>query len=191
MVSFRGPQPSNFVPFTPNKWENFERRKENQGFKNLYIKIVRQSQLLISIDHLPLSSVTNGSLIKLHLFPFLTTLLFALQITVRDSQFFSKVTHFDKDNVKVTELPNKEAPEVNKPEQQPPFIPETMAYMVIMMSLTKSPPPPRLLTTPTRPSLRTPTTRTTTMMPITQGSPKPVTTTSITTRILMRVTNMS
>ncbi|RZB65006.1 hypothetical protein D0Y65_041175 [Glycine soja] len=129
MVSFRGPQPSNFVPFTPNKWENFERRKENQGFKNLYIKIVRQSQLLISIDHLPLSSVTNGSLIKLHLFPFLTTLLFALQITVRDSQFFSKVTHFDKDNVKVTELPNKEAPEVNKPEQQPPFIPETMAYM--------------------------------------------------------------
>lgn len=58
-------------------------------------------------------------------FLFLTTLLFALQITVRDSQFFSKVTHFDKDNVKVTELPNKEAPEVNKPEQQPPFIPET------------------------------------------------------------------
>lgn len=125
MVSFRGPQPSNFVPFTPNKWENFERRKENQGFKNLYIKIVRQSQLLISIDHLPLSSVTNGSLIKLHLFPFLTTLLFALQITARDSQFFSKVTHFDKNSVKETELPNKEAPEVNKPEQQPPFIPET------------------------------------------------------------------
>ncbi|MDG2834994.1 hypothetical protein P7M40_24195, partial [Vibrio parahaemolyticus] len=56
---------------------------------------------------------------------FLTTLLFALQISARDSQFFSKVTHFDKNSVKETELPNKEAPEVNKPEQQPPFIPET------------------------------------------------------------------
>ncbi|CAJ1961760.1 unnamed protein product [Sphenostylis stenocarpa] len=54
-----------------------------------------------------------------------TTLFLALQISARDSQFFSKVSHFDTNNVKETELPNKEAPEVNKVEQQPPFIPET------------------------------------------------------------------
>ncbi|TKY71736.1 E6 protein [Spatholobus suberectus] len=58
-------------------------------------------------------------------FLFLATLLLPLQITARDSQFFSKVTHFNNNNVKETELPNKEAPETNKPEQQPAFIPET------------------------------------------------------------------
>lgn len=57
-------------------------------------------------------------------FIFLTTLLLPLHITARDSQFFSKVTHFEN-NVKETELPNKEAPEVNKPEEQPAFIPQT------------------------------------------------------------------
>ncbi|KAK7302829.1 hypothetical protein RJT34_13726 [Clitoria ternatea] len=60
-------------------------------------------------------------------FLFLTTLLLPLHITARDSQFFSKVSHFNdnNNNVKETELPNKEAPETNKPEQQPVFIPET------------------------------------------------------------------
>ncbi|KAL2341859.1 hypothetical protein Fmac_009799 [Flemingia macrophylla] len=59
-------------------------------------------------------------------FLFLTTLLLPLHITARDSQFFSKVTHFNNNNgVKETQLPNKEAPEINKPEQQPAFIPET------------------------------------------------------------------
>lgn len=61
-------------------------------------------------------------------FLFLTTLLLPLQITARDSQFFSKVTHFDSNNnnnnVKETEFPNKEGP-LNKPEQQPVFTPET------------------------------------------------------------------
>lgn len=59
-------------------------------------------------------------------FLFLTTLLLPLQIIARDSQFFSKVTHFDNNNnnVKETELPNKEGP-LNKPEQQPVFTPET------------------------------------------------------------------
>ncbi|XP_004485829.1 uncharacterized protein [Cicer arietinum] len=57
-------------------------------------------------------------------FLFLTTLLFALQITARDSQFFSKVTH--SNNNKETEIPNKEEPITNKPDQQQPhFIPET------------------------------------------------------------------
>ena len=54
-----------------------------------------------------------------------TTLFLALQISARDSQFFSKVSHFDNNNVKETELPNREAPEVNKVDQQPPFVPET------------------------------------------------------------------
>ncbi|XP_020208252.1 protein E6 [Cajanus cajan] len=59
-------------------------------------------------------------------FLFLTTLVLPLHITARDSQFFSKVTHFNNNNnVKETELPNKEAPEINKPEPQPAFIPET------------------------------------------------------------------
>lgn len=62
-------------------------------------------------------------------FLFFTTLLLPLQITARDSQFFSKVTHFNNNNNKetTTELPNKEGPvtNTNKPEQQPAFIPET------------------------------------------------------------------
>ncbi|KAK7412378.1 hypothetical protein VNO78_03834 [Psophocarpus tetragonolobus] len=58
-------------------------------------------------------------------FLFFSALLLPLQITARDSQYFSKVTHLDNNNVKETQLPNKEAPEVNKAEQQPPFIPET------------------------------------------------------------------
>lgn len=62
-------------------------------------------------------------------FIFLTTLLLPLQITARDSQFFSKVTHFNNENnnnnnVKETEFPNKEEPVTNKPEKQPAFIPE-------------------------------------------------------------------
>ncbi|RDX93824.1 Protein E6, partial [Mucuna pruriens] len=58
-------------------------------------------------------------------FLFLSTLMLPLQISARDSQFFSKVTHFDNKNAKVTEVPNKEAAEINKAEQQPAFIPET------------------------------------------------------------------
>lgn len=53
-------------------------------------------------------------------FLFLTTLSFSLQIHARDSQFFSKVTHVNN----VREIPNNETP-LNKPEQQPVFIPET------------------------------------------------------------------
>ncbi|XP_027338992.1 protein E6-like [Abrus precatorius] len=62
-------------------------------------------------------------------FLFLTTLLLPLQITARDSQFFSKVTHFNENinnnNVKETEVANKGGKEINKAEQQPVFIPET------------------------------------------------------------------
>ncbi|KAK7327843.1 hypothetical protein VNO77_21936 [Canavalia gladiata] len=63
-------------------------------------------------------------------FLFLTTLLLSLQIRARDSQFFSKVTNFNDNNnynnVKETEVPNKEGQEINKGEQQQPvFIPET------------------------------------------------------------------
>ncbi|XP_014517594.1 protein E6 [Vigna radiata var. radiata] len=54
-----------------------------------------------------------------------TTLFLALQISARESNFFSKVSHFDNNNVKETELPNKEAPEVSKVDQQPAFVPET------------------------------------------------------------------
>ncbi|GAU23608.1 hypothetical protein TSUD_385970 [Trifolium subterraneum] len=54
-------------------------------------------------------------------FLLLTTLLLPLQTTARDSQFFSKVTHFNKE----TKIPNKEESSVtNKPEEQPPFIPQ-------------------------------------------------------------------
>jgi len=56
-------------------------------------------------------------------FLFLTTLSFSLQIHARDSQFFSKVTHVNNNN-NVREVPNNETP-LNKPEQQPVFIPET------------------------------------------------------------------
>jgi len=28
-----GPQPFNFVPFTPNKWENFEGREKKKGLR--------------------------------------------------------------------------------------------------------------------------------------------------------------
>ncbi|KAI9121054.1 hypothetical protein K1719_008087 [Acacia pycnantha] len=62
----------------------------------------------------------------------LTTLFMSLQIHARDSQFFSKVTHVtipattnnNNNVVKETELPKKEEP-VNKPEQEPSFMPET------------------------------------------------------------------
>ncbi|XP_045806889.1 protein E6-like [Trifolium pratense] len=54
-------------------------------------------------------------------FLLLTTLLLPLQTTARDSEFFSKVTHFNKE----TKIPNKEESTVtNKPEEQPPFIPQ-------------------------------------------------------------------
>lgn len=54
-----------------------------------------------------------------------TTLLLPLHTIARDSEFFSKVTHFNKE----TQIPNKEdstTTVTNKPEdQQPPFIPQT------------------------------------------------------------------
>jgi len=54
-------------------------------------------------------------------FLLLTTLLLPLTIA-RESEFFSKVTHFNKE----TKVPNKEeSPVTNKPEEQPPFIPQT------------------------------------------------------------------
>ncbi|XP_057433008.1 protein E6-like [Lotus japonicus] len=61
-------------------------------------------------------------------FLFFTALLLPLQIIARESQFFSKVTHFNNNNnVKEAELPNpnKDEQVTNKPEQQPAFIPET------------------------------------------------------------------
>ncbi|GAU32462.1 hypothetical protein TSUD_64120 [Trifolium subterraneum] len=65
-------------------------------------------------------------------FLFLTTLSFSLQIHARDSQFFSKVTHVDNNNVKDRDVPNpNNEGSLNKPEQQqqqqqqPEFIPET------------------------------------------------------------------
>ncbi|KAK4271615.1 hypothetical protein QN277_020284 [Acacia crassicarpa] len=62
----------------------------------------------------------------------LTTLFMSLQIHARDSQFFSKVTHVtipattnnNNNVVKETELSKREEP-VNKPEQEPSFMPET------------------------------------------------------------------
>jgi hypothetical protein len=60
-------------------------------------------------------------------FLFLTTLSFSLHIHARDSQFFSKVTHVDNNNVKDRDVPNpnNEGP-LNKPQQQQPdFMPET------------------------------------------------------------------
>lgn len=55
-------------------------------------------------------------------FILLTTLLLPLQTIARESEFFSKVTHFNKE----TKVPNKEeSPVTNKPEEQPPFIPQT------------------------------------------------------------------
>ncbi|KAH1102042.1 hypothetical protein GLYMA_13G175300v4 [Glycine max] len=60
---------------------------------------------------------------KLIPFLFLTTLLVSLQVNARDSQFFSKVTPLNN-NIKETETPKNEG-QVNKPEQQPTFIPET------------------------------------------------------------------
>jgi hypothetical protein len=56
-------------------------------------------------------------------FLLLTTLLLPLQTIARESQFFSKVTHFNKE----TKIPNKEESSTvtNKPEEQPPFIPQT------------------------------------------------------------------
>ncbi|XP_054802959.1 protein E6-like [Prosopis cineraria] len=59
----------------------------------------------------------------------LTSIFMSLQIHARDSQFFSKVTHVTiptttNKGVKETELPKKEEP-VNKPEQEPSFMPET------------------------------------------------------------------
>ncbi|KAK7319733.1 hypothetical protein RJT34_04458 [Clitoria ternatea] len=61
-------------------------------------------------------------------FLFLTTLLLSLHVNARDSQFFSKVTpvnnNNNNNNLKETQVPNNEGP-VNKPEQQPVFIPET------------------------------------------------------------------
>ncbi|KEH30990.1 hypothetical protein MtrunA17_Chr4g0046601 [Medicago truncatula] len=56
-------------------------------------------------------------------FLFLTALSFSLQIHARDSQFFSKVTHVNNNN-NVREVPNNETP-LNKPENQPVFVPET------------------------------------------------------------------
>ena len=60
---------------------------------------------------------------KLIPFLFLTTLLVSLQVNARDSQFFSKVTPLNN-NIKETEVPKNEG-QVNKPEQQPVFTPET------------------------------------------------------------------
>ncbi|XP_028777484.1 protein E6 [Neltuma alba] len=60
----------------------------------------------------------------------LITLFMSPQIHARDSQFFSKVTHVtipthnNNNVVKETEPPKKEEP-VNKPEQEPSFMPET------------------------------------------------------------------
>jgi hypothetical protein len=56
-------------------------------------------------------------------FLLLTTLLLPLQTIARESQFFSKVTHFNKE----TKIPNKEESSTvtNKPDEQPPFIPQT------------------------------------------------------------------
>lgn len=60
---------------------------------------------------------------KLISFLFLTTLSLSLQINARDSQFFSKITPI-KDNNNVREVPNNEE-QINKPEEQPVFTPET------------------------------------------------------------------
>jgi len=84
-----------------------------------------QSQPLISIDHLPSLVLPMAHLSNFISFLLFATLLLALQISARDSEFFSKVSHFDNNNVKETEVPSKEAPEVNKVDQQPPFVPET------------------------------------------------------------------
>ncbi|KAL2321129.1 hypothetical protein Fmac_030098 [Flemingia macrophylla] len=64
---------------------------------------------------------------KLIPFLFLTTLLLSLQANARDSQFFSKVTPLsnNNNNIKETEVSKTEGPVLNKPEQQPNFIPET------------------------------------------------------------------
>ncbi|KAJ7947020.1 protein E6-like [Quillaja saponaria] len=56
-------------------------------------------------------------------FLFLLTLFFSTQINARESQFFSKVTPINN-NVKETELPNKEE-RLAKQENNPTFIPET------------------------------------------------------------------
>lgn len=61
-------------------------------------------------------------------FLFFTTLLLPRQTLARDSQFFSKLTHFNNNNNnKETEVvPKKELPVTNMPqEQQPAFITET------------------------------------------------------------------
>ncbi|XP_054776595.1 protein E6-like [Prosopis cineraria] len=60
-------------------------------------------------------------------FLFFTVLFLSLQIHARDSQFFSKVTHANDNNIngiKETDLPSKEEPVNKQPEQEPVFVPE-------------------------------------------------------------------
>ncbi|XP_061341594.1 protein E6-like [Gastrolobium bilobum] len=98
-------------------------------------------------------------------FLFFTTLLLPLQIIARDTQFFSKVTHFNNNNnnnVKETELPNKEESVTNKPEKQPVFIPETKNSYGLYGHDESSQLPPTTTTTTTNAA---PSTTTTTYQP--------------------------
>ncbi|KAI5447950.1 hypothetical protein KIW84_015406, partial [Lathyrus oleraceus] len=103
-------------------------KKFKEMKKLLYKKTLRHSHFCITKPtpknqtHLPSSTMSPSSnYISFLLF---TTLLLPLQAIARDSEFFSKVTHFNKETLS----PNKEeSPTVtNKPEeQQPSFIPQT------------------------------------------------------------------
>ncbi|MED6144788.1 hypothetical protein PIB30_018829 [Stylosanthes scabra] len=81
---------------------------------------------------------------------FFTTLVFSLQANARESQFFSKVPHFNN-NLKETEvvpIPNNEAPV--KKEQVAEFIPETdNSYGLYGHESGLNPPSSTTTTTPT------------------------------------------
>ncbi|KAK7362795.1 hypothetical protein VNO77_04917 [Canavalia gladiata] len=116
----------------------------------------------------PFSSLfPHSSMAKFISFLFLTTLLLSLQANARDSQFFSKVTptlvnNNNNNNLKETQVPNNGV--VNKPEQQPAFIPETEnSYGLYGHESGLN--PPSTSTSTTTPTNASPYTTTTTYQP--------------------------